>query len=264
MNESVSTKSSLVLLLNMRNRITSFLRCAILAVLFLGGASQVWSDDLSDARLRANNGDHAEAIRLFEKHLQTARPSASVYYELGGSAMKSSNPSLAALNFRRALVLNPRFDAARKALADTSLALGIPSDLNDWKVRVASKVPLNLVLITGVFLFWLGLFILVFGFHVNARRFFDVGLILIGVILIALVCVCDPRVTQIQQRFVMASQGCEVFNAPVDKSEKLTKLPQGSVVTAISERGRWIYGQLPGGARGWFLSEGLELVIPAK
>ena len=178
----------------------------MVAVLFLGGASQVWSDDLSDARLRANSGDHAEAIRLFEKHLQTARPSASVYYELGGSAMKSSNPALAALNFRRALVLNPRFDAARKALADTSLALGIPSDLNDWKVRVASKVPLNLVLITGVFLFWLGLFILVFGFHVNARRFFEVGLILIGVILIALVCVCDPRVTQIQQRFVMASQ----------------------------------------------------------
>ena len=155
MNESVSTKSSLVLLLNMRNRITSFLRCAMVAVLFLGGASQVWSDDLSDARLRANNGDHAEAIRLFEKHLQTARPSASVYYELGGSAMKSSNPSLAALNFRRALVLNPRFDAARMALADTNLALGVPSDPPNWTVRIASKVPLNSVLITGVVLCWL-------------------------------------------------------------------------------------------------------------
>ena len=264
MNEGVSAKSSSVLLLNMRNRITSFLRCAVAAVLLLGGASQVWSDDLSEARLRANNGDHAEAIRLFERHLQTARPSASVYYELGVAAKNSLKPALAALNFRRALVLDPRFDAAQKALADTNLSLGVASDLADWKAGVASKVPLNPILMTGIVLFWLGLFILLFGFHGNARRFLDVGLISIGVVLIVLAWVCDPRVNLIRQRFVMATQGCEVFNAPVDNSEKLTKLPQGSVVIAFSERGRWIYGQLPGGARGWFLSEGLESVIPAK
>jgi hypothetical protein len=264
MNEGVSAKFSSVLLLNMRNRITSFLRITIVPVLLLGGASQVWSDDLSEARLRAKNGDHAEAVRLFERHLQTARPSASLYYELGGAAKNSSKPALAALNFRRALVLNPRFDASQKALAETNLSLGVASDLADWKVGVASKVPLNPILMTGIVLFWLGLFIFILGFHVRSQRFFDVGLILIGVLLIVLAWVCDPRVNLIRQRFVMATQGCEVFNAPVDNSEKLTKLPQGSVITAISERGRWIYGQLPGGAKGWFLSEGLESVIPGK
>ena len=123
-------------------------------------------------------------------------------------------------------------------------------------------MPLNPILLTGVVLFWLGLFILVTGFPARTRRFGDVGLITIGAVLIALAWVCDPRVNLIRQRFVMSPQGCEVFNTPVENSEKVTKLPQGSVVTAISERGRWIYGQLPGGARGWFLCEGLEPVIP--
>ena len=264
MNGSVSLRSSPVLLFNMQNRTTSSLRSAIATVLLLVAASPAWSDDLSDARLRASNGDHAEAIRLFERHLQTARPSASVYYELGGAAKKSSNPALAALNFRRALILDPLFDLARKDLVETNLALGVSSDLTDWKTGVASKVPLNPILLTGVVLFWLGLFILVTGFYSRTRRFWDVGLISIGAVLIALAWVCDSRVNLIRQRFVMSPQGCEVFNTPVENSEKVTKLPQGSVVTAISERGRWIYGQLPGGARGWFLSEGLESVIPTK
>ncbi len=230
--------------------------------MLLSAAFSAWGDDLSDARSRAANGEHAEAIRLFEKHLQTERPSASVYFELGESAMKSANPASAALNFRRALILDPQFETARKALAEANQALGIPPDPSDWKVTVASKVPLNVVLITGGVLFWLGLFILVAGFHYRVRVILDLILISIGLVLIAIAWECDPRIEFSHQSYVLSSSGCVVFNAPVDNSEKLTKLAPGSVVTAISERGRWIYGQLPGGSRGWFLSEGLESLIP--
>jgi hypothetical protein len=260
MSVGVSSRFLPVLFLNMRNKITPTLQIAIVALMLLSAAFSAWGDDLSDARSRAANGEQAEAIRLFEKHLQTERPSASVYFELGESALKSANPAVAALNFRRALILDPRFETARKALAEANLALGIPPDPSDWKVNLASKVPLNALLITGVILSWMGLFMALVGFRV--RLIFAAALILSGASLVALVWFCDPRIEFSHQNYVLSSSGCMVFNAPVDNSEKLTKLAPGSVVTVISERGRWIYGQLPGGARGWFLSEGLESVIP--
>jgi tetratricopeptide (TPR) repeat protein len=246
----------------MENKIPSPLRNAIAALILLSSTCLAWSDDLSDARSRANNGEHAEAIRLFERHLQTERPSASVYFELGECAIKSANPAVAALNFRRALILDPRFEAARKALAEANLALGIPPDPVGWKATLASNVPLDAILINGVVLFWGGLFFAVLCFRVRARLMASIFLILSGGTLIVLAWLCDPRVEFLRQICVVSPTGCVVFNAPVDNSEKLTKLAPGSVVTVISERGRWIYGQLPGGARGWFLSEGLESVIP--
>ena len=257
-----SSRSLPVLFLNMRNKIPSTLRSGIVALILLSGAFSGWGDDLSDARSRAANGEHAEAIRLFEKHLQTERPSASVYFELGESAMKSANPASAALNFRRALILDPRFETARKALSEANLALGIPPDPSDWKVNLVSKVPLNALLITGVVLSWIGLFLTLAGSRVRARLIFAASLIFSGVSMVALAWFCDPRIEFSHQSYVLSSSGCVVFNAPIDNSEKLTKLAPGSVVTVISERGRWIYGQLPGGARGWFLSEGLESLIP--
>ncbi len=246
----------------MPNKIPSLLRNAIAALILLSSTCPSWSDDLSDARSRANNGEHAEAIRLFERHLQTERPSASVYFELGECAIKSANPALAALNFRRALILDPRFEEARKALDEANMALGIPPDPVGWKASIASKVPLDALLITGVVLFWMGLFVAVLFFRLRACVMASVFLILSGGTLIALAWFCDPRVEFRHQSYILSPTGCVVFNAPVDNSEKLTKLAPGSVVTVISERGRWIYGQLPGGARGWFLSEGLESVIP--
>lgn len=246
----------------MPNKIPSPLRNAVAALILLSSTCPAWCDDLSDARSRATNGEHAEAIRLYDRHLQTGRPSASVYFEIGECAIKSANPTAAALNFRRALILDPRFEAARKALAEANLALGIPPDPVGWKATIASKLPLDALLITGVVLFWLGLFFAVLCFRVRARLLASVFLILSGGTLIVLAWLCDPRVEFRRQSYVVSPTGCGVFNAPVDNSEKLTKLAPGSVVTVISERGRWIYGQLPSGARGWFLNEGLESVIP--
>ena len=70
------------------------------------------------------------------------------------------------------------------------------------------------------------------------------------------------RVAFCNTAVVLASGGTTVLNAPADQSEKVATLPEGGVVQLLSQRGRWFYGKLPGGVKGWFLTEGITPVIP--
>ena len=67
------------------------------------------ADFLAESRDRSADGEHAAAAELLAKHLQTAAPSAALYFELGQSLEKSGNEPEAALAFRRAAILDPGF-----------------------------------------------------------------------------------------------------------------------------------------------------------
>jgi hypothetical protein len=48
--------------------------------------------------------------------------------------------------------------------------------------------------------------------------------------------------------------------APADRAGLAEKLPAGSRVRVLSERGAWTYCELPGSGRGWLPSDALERV----
>lgn len=222
------------------------------------------ADTLLDARARFASGEYEQAARLFEQSLEQQVPNAGVFYELGRAFSKAGNNARAALSFRRALILDPRFSAARSALRESEMALGIsPPGKTDWRDIVIERMPMDFLTLAGTAIFWIGAFWLLLAVFRSRRGFsWGASLILIGLLVLALVWLCDPRITHRAQAMVLTHGGTTVLNAPADQSEKIANMPEGGVVRLLSQRGRWFYGELPTGTKGWFLTEGIVPVIP--
>ncbi len=222
------------------------------------------ADPLSDARARFADGEFDKAVKLYEQSLEKSAPTAAVFYELGRAFGKTGNEARAALNFRRALVLDPRFAPAAAALKESNTALGISSSNPRWLDAVLTRVPMDVLTITGTGLFWLGAFIVLFAIRAGRRWRVAGGalLILAGIAALGLVWLSDPRITLRTEAIVLKTGGADMLSAPADQSEKVAALPEGSVVRILSQRGRWFYGRLPAGKSGWFLTEGIVPVIP--
>lgn len=236
------------------------------AALCLLVSSLARADVLSDARARFQDGEYEQAARMFEQALENSPPSAAVFFELGRALTKTGQEARAALNYRRALVLDPRFSPAASALRQTDLALGISPQKQTWKDKVLERVPLDPLALAGTLLFWTGAFVglaAFFSSSLRRRRLFAGGVLSgLGVLLLVVVWLCDPRVALADSALVLTNGGSTLLASPAEQSEKLASLPQGSLITILSQRGRWFYGKLPGGTKGWFLTEGIVPLIP--
>lgn len=223
--------------------------------------------ELSDARARYAEGEFKQAAKLFEQFLESSAPQAAVYYELGRSFRLSGQDARAALSFRRALVLDPRFAPARAALQETDADLAIPRVSPGWKQRVVERVPLEGLALVGTLLTWAAAFVLAVLLLRRApagRPMLALGVaaLLFGAAAITLAWICDPRISERNDAMVLATGGTTLLAAPADQSEKIAALPEGAIVKILSQRGRWFYGQTGSGQRGWFLTEGIVPVIP--
>lgn len=244
--------------------ISSSIRLAACLALLL---PSLHADGLADARARYADGEYEQAAKLFEQVLESSAPQAAVYFELGRSFRQSGQDARAALSFRRALVLDPRFAPARAALEETNADLAIPRSPLTWKQKVLDRVPMDALALGGTLLFWVAAFLLA----ILALRRAPAGrpsvvlgvlVLLLGSTALALAWICDPRVSGRNDAIVLTTGGTTLLNAPADQSEKVAALPEGGIVKILSQRGRWFYGQTGAGQRGWFLTEGIVPVIP--
>lgn len=225
------------------------------------------ADVLADARARYKDGEFAQAAKLFEQSLESSTPQAAVFFELGRSQRQSGHDAAAALSFRRALILDPRFAPARAALEDTNADLAIPRTPPSWRQRVLDRAPLDTLTLAGTIFFWIGAFSLAaLVLRQSPARRLPLALAIVCLALggsaLALSWLCDPRISQRMEAMVLTTGGTSLLSAPADQSEKIAALPEGGLVKILSQRGRWFYGQTPDGRRGWFLTQGIVPVIP--
>lgn len=230
-------------------------------------APSVRGEALDQARDRFVHGEYESAVTFFEKHLQSAPPTAAAYYGLAQALHKSDKVVEAALACRRSLLLDPSLVPAAEALREINAQLGVPSPLPQWQARWTAKVPSDSSVLAGCFLFWLGAFFLLAAFAFSKKRtlFASVGggLLLLGLAACLLVLSTDPRIADARQAMVMNPEGASLYKVPSeDSAEKITALGQGSVVEVLSARGRWFHIKLSGGQLGWSLQEGITPLIP--
>jgi len=242
------------------------MKSSLLAVLFFLLGTQARADLVADARARFRDGEFEQAAKLFEQSLEKSTPSATVFYELGRTLNKTGQEARAALNFRRALILDPQFTPARSALQEANVALGIPMMKQNWRTQVIERIPLDALALAGAVIFWAGSFVGLAAFFPPAfrrgRLVAGFLFVLFGLSILSVAWLCDPRISLANTAIVLTTGGSSLRSSPADQSEKIAPLPQGTVIDILSQRGRWFYGQLPGGAKGWFLTEGIVPLIP--
>lgn len=240
----------------------SFLLAALLFILPLQ------ADSLVEARDRAAHGEYESAATYFEKHLQSAPPSAAAYFELGQVLQKTEKEAEAALAYRRSLVLDPGFAPAANALKESNARLGVAAPVQGWRSSLGEKIAPDTAALAGSIAFWIGAFFLLAAFAFLKKRILLVSLgafLLVSGFASCLVsALTDPRILDARQAMVMQLSGSSLYKVPSeDAAEKITTLNQGATVKILSARGRWFHVELPGGQHGWLPQEGVTQVIPA-
>lgn len=240
----------------------SFLLAGLLFIL------PVQADSLAEARDRAAHGEYESAATYFEKHLQSASPSAAAYFELGQVLQKTEKEAEAALAYRRSLVLDPGFAPAANALKESNARLGVAAPVQGWRSSLGEKIAPDTAALAGSIAFWIGAFFLLAAFAFLKRRTLLVSLgaflLVAGFASCLVSALTDPRILDARQAMVMQLAGSSLYKVPSeDAAEKITTLNQGATVKILSARGRWFHVELPGGQRGWLLQEGVTQVTPA-
>lgn len=241
-------------------------RIFLTAALALSGLAQSLSAS-QDAITAYREGDFSKAAREFETSLAAGEPSAGGYYNLGLAYRKAGEPARAALNFRRAIMLDPQMMDARMALSDVERSQGIPLPPVDWRTWMAEHASLSVLLILGFVVFWIG----AYWFLVMATRaragFLAIAtaaiLCMAGSAIFVAAYLADPRF--IWRSASVAIDPGALLSAPSDRSEKVAPLPAGAVVHVLRKSGDWTYCRLPDGTEGWLAgSTTLQPLLPSQ
>jgi len=212
-------------------------------------------------------GDYAAAARAYEAAVATTGPDAGLYYNLAQAQLKDGQRPSAAVNLRRAIMLDPRLIDARMALSDLERSQGVPRTKSDWRAIVAEKAPLQILVVAGCALAWVGAFALLFAIFKSGRKFLPFlassFLLGAGAVFFLAGTLSDPRLEERHTAVVLASEGVSLLAAPADQSATVARLPAGAALRVIQRSGAWTYCQAPTGEKGWTPAKSLESVVPA-
>lgn len=238
--------------------------CSFLALLLCAVAA--FADAVQDGNAAFAQGDYTAAARAYETALSSGPKSAGLYFNLATAQLKAGQKPDAALNLRRALMLDPRMIDARMALSELEKSQGI-NIRSGWEDTVAEKAPLRPLVYAGAGLAWLGAFLFLFGLFKRGKRvlpiFAAVLFVVLGGGLVAASYLADPLIREAGTGVVSAEAGATLLSTPADQSKVITKLPACAPVRILRESGEWTYCQAADGAKGWTSAKSLTPVLPA-
>jgi len=202
-----------------------------------------------EATDRLLKGDIDKAATAYEALLTQGICGSAIYANLGFALQKRNKLAEAALNYYRALMLNPQCIEAKAGLNQLRMQTGLPELAPTWIQRLSEIVAPTFLLIAGEILFWIGTFLQVRG---GVRKKLSLilsssGLSLLGATVFLVGWLSDPRVTRKHLAIVTAQGGELALTQPVATATRIAPLPSGTPVTVLSERGDWSYCRLADG-----------------
>jgi tetratricopeptide (TPR) repeat protein len=221
--------------------------------------------DFEDANQLYDQGKFPEAKERYEKLIETGGGSANVYYDLGNTDFRLGSAGRAILDYERSLVLNPRHPEARanlKLLREKSTARLLPLS---WNEQIANNLSPDMWVIFAALAAWVVLFALVLIFTSRGR---DNSVRWASAFFASIICAMAGvslwSIARDQDRAVITAQQTEARLAPAESAGVAEALTAGSQVRVLSERGAWVYCELPGGGRGWVPDGAVERVRPGR
>jgi len=209
--------------------------------------------------------DYAEARNSYEQLALDGATNPAVFLNLGHAEYRLGRPALAAINYRRALALDPADTAARSSLEHVQRELGQPAPGMGFAEVVGKYISYDLLALIGSLLFWAGSLLVVFAV-LSARK--QTGLLALGVFValvgataVAVSWAGDSRIAL--EHISVVVEETEARSAPADNGQKLSDLKKGAPVRVIAARDDWSLVRLPIGVDGWIKSAALQPVLPA-
>lgn len=243
---------------------SSLIRVLIILLLALG-SSRAGAGEWETANQAYDQGKFGEAKGGYEKMIENGAGSANVFYNLANTDHRLGAVGPAMLNYERALVLHPRHPEAQsnlKLLREQNGARLLPVP---WNARLAAVLSPNTWIILATATGWIVLFGIVL--LVTSRSDDNFGLwtwSLASAAACAIACVSIWSIHKDQALALITAKQTEARLAPAQSAGVAEALPAGSQVRVLSERGEWIYCELPGLGRGWIPESAVERVRPAK
>lgn len=219
--------------------------------------------DFSRGNALYAEGKFADAAAAYQAAVGRGEFSANLFYNLAGAHYRLGDRGRAILNYRRALLLEPRHAEAAANLA-----------------FVRGRSPVPLVAVDDGFAGWLdadawtwtaaaGGWLAVVGLGAavwrRRSRWSTLGAGLVGLAVGAAAGWALYRLdggTKNPARAVVLADETRALYSPADNSKAVSVLPAGGEVRVLSAQGAWDYVQLGDGSRGWVGADRLETVVP--
>lgn len=236
-----------------------------MALTFLFGSNISGADVTAAAKAHQayNEGRFEEAAQGYESLVQAGQWSANLFYDLGNARYRLGDFGKAILNYERALALDPHHpeaDANLRLARDEARALELRKD---WSERYAAMGTVTQYTVAAAAAFWLALFLAAHLFLSHRRSTGSLALIAVGVIVCALSVFAIFRLENGGHGSALAvvtGKEVEARLATADTAKSILVLPAGSEIKLLSERGGWVYVELPNDQRGWIPAGSAERV----
>jgi tetratricopeptide (TPR) repeat protein len=212
-----------------------------------------------------DQGKFSEAKQHYEKLVEAGEGSANVFYNLGNADYRLGSDGRAMLNYERALALDPRHPEALANLTLLRERSSAKLPPLPWIRKIFASQPLSVWAIAAAVTAWLTVFGI--AFLATSSRLEKGGLWLIVGIGVAGLVFAGMGVWQglkDQDLGIITAKQTEARLAPAESAGVAEALTAGSRVRVLSERGAWIYCELPGLGRGWIPKGALERVRPER
>jgi tetratricopeptide (TPR) repeat protein len=243
---------------------TRILACLLLTCAALVAQTPDSAQLFDEANRLYAEKDYEGARDAYEKMVKSGTQNPAVFLNLGHAEYRLDRPALAAINYRRALALDPSDTAARSSLEHVQRELGQPASGVGFADLAGQYISFDLLVLIGSFLFWAGLLLVVFAVFSQKRR---TGLMVLGIFVamagataVAVSWAGDSRIALAQTSIVTADAVAR--SAPAENGQKLSDLKQGAAVRVLASRDEWSLVRLPVGVDGWVPSANLEAVFP--
>ena len=212
------------------------------------------------------DGRFSDAEKVYRKLVDQGMVSEELFYNLGNTLYRSDRPGEAALWYRRALVVDPRFAEARQNLVVIKNRTGYHEfsleGVDAWLSRM-SRGEIVALLLAGL---WLVALSLATAFTVPRLKDWRPLLYLVAgaSLFLAIASIWGLRrqaqQVTLQDLAIVTANEAVARTEPVPDSETVVELPPGSELRIIQRRGPWTYVGIPDELRGWVRTEDIAPV----
>ena len=221
--------------------------------------------DFNDANQLYEQGKFSEAKQRYESLARTENLSSNLFYNLGNAEWKLGNAGAAALNYERALALEPNHPETRANLQFVRNQTGAKIEATRWWQRLFLNISASNYAILAAVSGWLVLFCFA---AIVFRGRSETGTLWFVAVMCALVCGYGLAGIFLAEKnralAVVTAQRAAAHVAPADTASLADTLAAGSHVRVLSEGGAWTYCELPNNARAWIATNAIERVKPPR